>query len=187
MIRRLAHSYDSGGVCQEFLPVPNSGDSMLLRMKRYSRWGVCEDFNKTVGGINSSITATSARLEFQTDNSPPLGLYMELHRRGFELEAMYFELAEGFCGHVRGNSVRHFTIQDDDIRVIRQNVDAILVDDLHLEGIYGAPSSNPLPQVAPRHATTWLQTFDLESYVEENLHDRSLWECEIVTNRRGAL
>lgn len=177
-IRRLAHAYDNGGVCQEFLPVPHSNDFEALCRKRRSRWGVRKDFSSTAGGIKSSFTDTPVRLEFETVYDPPLGLYLELYKQGFELNAIYCEVTGAFCGRVLGNAVRHFEIKDQDIRVIRQQVDPDLVKTFDLGGIYGASSSNPLPQVAWANTSTWLETFDLESWVNENLHEHRLWDCE---------
>lgn len=121
-LKRLLKAYSWGGlgVGQEFLPPPAGCDE---RTWRICYWGTKWDFGeKTFGRAAESVHGV-VRLDFDTANTPPLGIYLELLRQGFEVEAMYCGMGQQFLGRVDGDDIRHFTINSSDIRQIVEHVD----------------------------------------------------------------
>lgn len=121
-LKRLLKAYSRGGpgVGQEFLPPPADCDE---RTWRICYWGTKWDFGEETFGRAAESVHGVVRLDFDTANTPPLGIYLELLRQGFEVEAMNCEMGQQFLGRVDGDDIRHFTINSSDIRQIVEHVD----------------------------------------------------------------
>jgi hypothetical protein len=100
---RLVSSYRRGGVAQEFLPVAKRylhGEAYARQ--REAEWGTEEDFGE--GECSAAPVCHDDRIElhFETVNGPPLGVFVELRRLGFSVEADYRDPGSGFCGYPCG-------------------------------------------------------------------------------------
>ncbi len=76
------------------------------------------------------------RITFGTKGQPPFGLYLELLRLGFEVEAKYWEPGMGLCGRVDGAFVRDFDLSSHHRREIRKHVDSTLIEEFGMEEHY---------------------------------------------------
>lgn len=134
-LKRLLKAYSRGGpgMGQEFLPPPAGCDE---RTWRICYWGTKWDFGEETFGRAAESVHGVVRLDFDTANTPPLGIYLELLRQGFEVEAMYCEMGQQFLGRVDGDDIRHFTIVSGDIRQIREHVDPDLIAEFGLEEFF---------------------------------------------------
>lgn len=162
-LNRLMGAWDRGAVCEEFLPVPPSvGDK---RGWRICTWGTSLDFGEGNCVEPSVRTNDGLRIAFHTKSTPPLGLYLELLHQGFEVEALYWEPGNGFCGFVEGALVRDFEIRSRDISEIRKHVDAELIEVFAMEEYYADEEDEDDLDDSPREP--WEAQFDLAHSVAE--------------------
>jgi hypothetical protein len=102
--------YKEGKVCDHYLPVPRTDDGELIIDQTHpdywydwcvNNWGTKWDIGSDDGevrGLNPTIVDNEATMGFDSAWSPPIGLYEELDRLGFMVDATYFEPGMGYCG-----------------------------------------------------------------------------------------
>ena len=97
---RFVAAYNKGTVCNEFLPMPaDIGDGW--HDWSVNNWGTKWDIgsdNGEVRGLHPTVVDNEATMSFDSAWSPPVGLYEELDRLGFMVDASYFEPGIGYCG-----------------------------------------------------------------------------------------
>lgn len=173
-LKRLLKAYSRGGpgVGQEFLPPPAGCDE---RNWRICYWGTKWDFSEETFGRAAESVHGVVRLAFDTANTPPLGIYLELLRQGFELEAMYWEPGFGLCGRVDGTVVRDFELQSHDIQEIRKHVDAAIIEAFRMEEYY-SDGEEQVYDTDPSKSSCdpWEEQVDLASFVAERANSRAV-------------
>jgi hypothetical protein len=132
---RLVSSYRRGRVAQEFLPLPAKllGDGEQQAIQRELHWGTPEDFGE--GECSAAPVGSGDRieLEFETVKAPPLGVFIELLRLGFAIEADYWEPGMGFCGYLRDDRFDESRILCWNPKCIRGHLDAALVNRFEID------------------------------------------------------
>lgn len=99
MIERFTKAFGKGRTCNEFLPKPEGlGDGWWDFC--VSNWGTKWDFGGEAARQEPS-GPTKFHCSFETAWSPPIGLYRELERLGYRLDATYFEPSMCFCGEFK--------------------------------------------------------------------------------------
>lgn len=93
-IARFVKAFQDDRTCAEFLPMPDGEDWYDWCV---SKWGTKWDFG-SYGAPCEPETPTKFYCSFSTAWAPPLGLYEELKRKGFRVDASYFEPGMAFCG-----------------------------------------------------------------------------------------
>jgi hypothetical protein len=103
-------AYKEGKACEHYLPVPKDEQGGLITDESnpdywynwcVNNWGTKWDIgsdNGEVRGLNPTIVDNEATMSFDSAWSPPIGLYEELDRLGFMVDATYFEPGMCFCG-----------------------------------------------------------------------------------------
>ena len=109
-VMQFVRAYKEGKVCDHYLPVPRTDDGELIIDQTHpdywynwcvNNWGTKWDIgsdNGEVHGLNPTIVGNEATMSFDSAWSPPIGLYEELDRLGFMVDATYFEPGMGYCG-----------------------------------------------------------------------------------------
>jgi hypothetical protein len=107
---QFVRAYKEGKVCDHYLPVPRTDDGELIIDQTHpdywynwciNNWGTKWDIGSDDGevrGLNPTIVDNEATMSFDSAWSPPIGLYEELDRLGFMVDATYFEPGMGYCG-----------------------------------------------------------------------------------------
>lgn len=124
MLQQMAVAYNAGELCNEFVPCPptlvDTRGNVTERTKRertnktlyghktgyewrLANWGCGHEFGLAEGDDPVEVNterdgAPRLLLMFDTANSPPLELYEELGRRGFNIKAIFCSNALEFCG-----------------------------------------------------------------------------------------
>lgn len=103
MVKRFADAWNSGGVCQHYIPMPEGEDWYQWNI---SKWGTKWDFGKdeyedpavvkVVDMESGSFYEVS--VSPNTAWSPPVDFYNHLMELGYNVHASYFEPGMGFCG-----------------------------------------------------------------------------------------
>lgn len=106
MFDRFVKAYNAGKACSEFLPIPEG----YLEDGRWYDWCVANwqtkwDVGADEGtekeeryGLKATVVGNEANCSFDSAWSPPVGLYNELVRLGYDVHASYFEPGMSFCG-----------------------------------------------------------------------------------------
>ena len=128
MRQRLIDAYRRCRVGQEFLPLAKR----FLRSERYCvrreiRWGTPEDFGQGEYSAAPVRHKDGIKFVFETVNRPPLGVFIELRRLGFAVEANYWEPSSGICGYLRGDRFDESAIRCWRPACIRRHLDRGLV------------------------------------------------------------
>jgi hypothetical protein len=99
MIERFAKAFNEERTCGEFLPKPEGiGEGWWEFCVK--NWGTKWDF----GGPEepqSLLSRNRFQCSFETAWSPPVGLYRELDRLGYRVNATYLEPSTCFCGEFK--------------------------------------------------------------------------------------
>jgi len=95
MVQKFADAYNTGNVCQQFIPMPEGEDWYSWNV---SNWGTKWDFGK--GELDDPVTIKDGKvnISFETAWSPPIQFYDYLVDLGYNVDATYFEPGMGFCG-----------------------------------------------------------------------------------------
>jgi hypothetical protein len=193
-LKRLLKAYSRGGpgVGREFLPPPAGCDE---RTWRICYWGTKWDFSEETFGRAAESVHGVVRLDFDTANTPPLGIYLELLRQGFKVEAMYCEMGQQFHGRVGAPEIRHFTLNSSDIRQIMEHVDAELIEAFGLEEFFeeedevdegGDEATDADASVERRWLTDpWEIKQDLASFVSTH-REKYLAYCDLLRSQEDS-
>ena len=99
-MERFVKSYNAGTVCNEFIPKPDDiGDGWYDWC--IQNWGTKWDIGAGEDGrygLKATVVDNEATMSFHSAWSPPIGLYEELDRLGFMVDASYFEPGMAYCG-----------------------------------------------------------------------------------------
>lgn len=103
MVQKFADAWNSGGVCQHYIPKPEGEDWYEWNI---SNWGTKWDFGKDeyedpveVKQVTmKSGTFYEVGVGPNTAWSPPIDFYNHLVDLGYDVHASYFEPGMGFCG-----------------------------------------------------------------------------------------
>lgn len=103
MVQKFADAWNSGGVCQHYIPMPEGEDWYSWNV---ANWGTKWDFGKdeyddpvVVKQITmKSGTFYEVNVSPNTAWSPPVDFYNHLMKLGYNVHASYFEPGMGFCG-----------------------------------------------------------------------------------------
>lgn len=167
-LSRLIRAYAEGGrgVGQEFLPPPPNGNE---RTWCICNWGTKWDFSEGQTGKPIAEVRGGVRLDFDTACGPPLGIYLELLRQGFGVDALYWEPGEGLCGRIEGSVVRDIDIKSRDIAEIRKHIDAELIEVFAMEEYYAdGEDEEGHPDLSESSREPWEACCDLAYLVAEN-------------------
>jgi hypothetical protein len=100
MVDRFVKAYNEGNTCNEFIPKPeNLGDGWWDWC--INNWGIKWDIgceNDQAHGLKPTRVGNQVTVTFDSAWAPPLGLYKELDKLGFMVNATYFEPGMAFCG-----------------------------------------------------------------------------------------
>ena len=131
-IERVVAAFKRGELCEEFLPIKH-----LQNDQQYdaaiNAWGTKWDVGQDDGAVTVGDHGHRVYLSFESAWSPPVGLYNELVRLGFEVYADYFEPGVGFVGEYQNGSDDCFEYSADDIDEI---VPSRLVDKFEIHDWY---------------------------------------------------
>jgi hypothetical protein len=110
MVEKFADAYNSGGVCNTFIPRPehiNNSDAFAADgwyTWNVNNWGTKWDFGKDEYDDPVSIQYRMSKengiveISFNTAWSPPIQFYDYLVGLGYKVRASYFEPGCAFCG-----------------------------------------------------------------------------------------
>jgi hypothetical protein len=100
MVQKFADAYNTGGVCQQFIPMPEGEDWYSWNVSNWgSKWdfGTDKNYDDPVevkqNGDKYEVTVAPS-----TAWSPPIEFYDHLVGLGYKVHASYFEPGMGFCG-----------------------------------------------------------------------------------------
>lgn len=100
MVQKFADAYNTGAVCQQFIPMPEGEDWYSWNVSNWgTKWdfGLDKNFDDPVevkqNGDKYEVTVSP-----NTAWSPPLDFYNHLVGLGYNVLASYFEPGMGFCG-----------------------------------------------------------------------------------------
>ena len=97
-VMEFVHAYKEGKACEHYLPRPADKDWYEWNISNWgTKWDIGSD-NGEVHGLNPTIVDNEATMSFDSAWAPPIGLYEELNKLGFGVDATYFEPGMGFCG-----------------------------------------------------------------------------------------
>jgi len=97
-VMEFVHAFKEGKACEHYLPMPEGEDWYNWNIKNWgTKWDIGSD-NGEVHGLHPTIVDNEATMSFDSAWSPPIGLYEELDRLGFMVDASYFEPGIGYCG-----------------------------------------------------------------------------------------
>ena len=103
MVQKFADAYNTGAVCEQFIPKPPEEDWYSWNI---SNWGTKWDFGKSEYDDLTIVLTTihedgykyEVNVRPSTAWSPPLDFYNHLVKLGYGVHASYFEPGMGFCG-----------------------------------------------------------------------------------------
>jgi hypothetical protein len=103
MVQKFADAWNSGGVCQHYIPMPEGEDWYSWNI---SNWGTKWDFGKDEYDdpvvvnkvVMESGTFYEVNVSPNTAWSPPIDFYNHLMGLGYNVHASYFEPGMAFCG-----------------------------------------------------------------------------------------
>lgn len=103
MMQKFADAWNSGGVCQHYIPMPEGEDWYEWNI---ANWGTKWDFGKDEYDnpavvkkvVMKSGTFYEVGVSPNTAWSPPIEFYNHLMDLGYNVHASYFEPGMGFCG-----------------------------------------------------------------------------------------
>jgi hypothetical protein len=114
MVQKFADAYNTGNVCQQFIPMPEGEDWYSWNV---SNWGTKWDFGKDTHDDPATVEEKNDRYEVcvgpSTAWSPPIDFYNHLVELGYSVHASYFEPGMGFCG-VYSNGYDNYVDYGDD-------------------------------------------------------------------------
>jgi hypothetical protein len=100
MVQKFVDAYNTGGVCEQFIPKPPEEDWYSWNVSNWgTKWdfGLDKNFDDPVevkqNGDKYEVTVSP-----NTAWSPPLDFYNHLVGLGYNVLASYFEPGMGFCG-----------------------------------------------------------------------------------------
>ncbi len=100
MVQKFVDAYNTGAVCQQFIPMPEGEDWYSWNVSNWgTKWdfGLDKNFDDPVevkqNGDKYEVTVSP-----NTAWSPPLDFYNHLVGLGYNVLASYFEPGMGFCG-----------------------------------------------------------------------------------------
>lgn len=97
-VMEFVHAFKEGKACEHYLPMPEGEDWYDWNIENWgTKWDIGSD-NGEVHGLNPTVVDNEATMSFDSAWSPPIGLYEELDRLGFMVDASYFEPGIGYCG-----------------------------------------------------------------------------------------
>lgn len=100
MVDRFEAAYNRGETCNEFIPKPKDiGDCWFDWC--VNNWGTKWDIgceNTRTHGLKPTRVGNQVTVTFDSAWAPPIGLYEELDRLGFMVDATYFEPGMAYCG-----------------------------------------------------------------------------------------
>jgi hypothetical protein len=100
MVDRFEAAYNRGETCNEFIPVPEDigeGWYDFCVNNWGTKWDIgCE--NTRTHGLKPTRVGNQVTVTFDSAWAPPIGLYEELDRLGFMVDATYFEPGMAYCG-----------------------------------------------------------------------------------------
>jgi hypothetical protein len=97
MVDRFEAAYNRGETCNEFIPKPKDiGDGWFDWC--VNNWGTKWDIGGDSHGLKATRVGNQVSCTFDSAWSPPIGLYEELDRLGFMVDATYFEPGMAYCG-----------------------------------------------------------------------------------------
>jgi hypothetical protein len=100
MVDRFEAAYNRGETCNEFIPVPEDigeGWYDFCVNNWGTKWDIgCE--NNRTHGLKPTRVGNQVTVTFDSAWAPPIGLYEELDRLGFMVDATYFEPGMAYCG-----------------------------------------------------------------------------------------
>lgn len=184
-LNRLLKAYarDGCGVGQEFLPPPPNGNE---RTWRICNWGNKWDFGDGQNGNPATAVPGGVRLDFDTAWDPPLGIYLELLRQGFEGDALYWEPGNALCGRIEGSVVQDFEIRSRTISEIRKHVDAELIKEFAMEEYYAdEEDEEDDTDLSESSSEPWEAQFDLVSLVAEKAKSYMVAIALLQASKKG--
>ena len=100
MVQKFVDAWNSGGVCQHFIPMPEGEDWYSWNI---SNWGTKWDFGLDKNyddpvEVKQNGDKYEVGVAPSTAWSPPLDFYNHLVKLGYKVHASYFEPGMGFCG-----------------------------------------------------------------------------------------
>jgi len=104
MVDRFEKAYNTGAVCNEFIPKPdNLGDGWFDWC--INNWGtkwdigadLCTD-HEEMHGLKATRVGNQVSCTFESAWAPPIGLYDKLVELGYNVKTSYFEPGMAFCG-----------------------------------------------------------------------------------------
>jgi len=103
MVQKFADAYNSGEVCNSFIPKPeNLNDDAFAIDGWYvwcvNNWGTKWDFGKDEYEDPAKVENGEVSISFNTAWSPPIPFYDYLTGLGYKVRASYFEPGCTFCG-----------------------------------------------------------------------------------------
>lgn len=104
MVQKFADAYNSGEVCNSFIPKPeNLNDDAFAEDGWYvwcvNNWGTKWDFGKDEYEDPAKVENDEIVISFNTAWSPPIPFYDYLVSLGYKVRAAYFEPGCCFCGN----------------------------------------------------------------------------------------
>lgn len=102
-LQEFADAYNSGSVCEHFIPQPDDLGSDAFGENGWytwnmNNWGTKWDFGKEEYDMSATVDNNEIILSYNTAWSPPTPLYDHLVELGYKIRASYFEPGCGFCG-----------------------------------------------------------------------------------------
>ena len=94
-LQEFVDAYNSGGVCNYFIPKPENEDWYSWNI---SNWGTKWDFGKGEHHDPAQIINNEVSVSFDTAWSPPIEFYNHLQKLRYMVIATYWEPGIGFCG-----------------------------------------------------------------------------------------
>ena len=100
MVQKFADAYNTGAVCQQFIPMPEGEDWYGWNV---ANWGTKWDFGRDKNfddpaEVKENGDKYEVTVSPNTAWSPPLDFYNHLVKLGYRIHASYFEPGMGFCG-----------------------------------------------------------------------------------------
>lgn len=95
-LQEFVDAYNSGGVCNHFIPTPENEDWYSWNI---SNWGTKWDFGLREYGEPATVENNKVSISFNTAWSPPTQFYEHLcDEHGYVIKASYWEPGMAFCG-----------------------------------------------------------------------------------------
>lgn len=115
MVQKFVDAWNTGAVCQQFIPMPEGEDWYSWNV---SHWGTKWDFGLDKNFEDPIVAKQNGdRYEVcvgpSTAWSPPLDFYNHLVKLGYRVHASYFEPGMGFCGIYNDGHDNYIDYNDD--------------------------------------------------------------------------